>query len=206
MTCFMTIIFISIFDVWHFVNKRLLQILGFSSPEGGLKCHKFSCSCPFSRRKRKSSRKWRFKVLLWHLPHISYDVIQVCYYVIFFSPSHSSSQSEGGGGSISCNKIRYWRKKNVPVTLCSGEHLYNFPSNLKITMTFCHKFHFCMFSECDLLPSISRGASYYRRMTPWGKWLDMPCSLGTVFIQEKCKCDRPNQRKCKFWSACLMMY
>lgn len=44
---------------------------------------------------------------------------------------------------------------------------------------------------CDLQPSSDKGPAYYRRLTPWGKWLDMPCPPKTVFVAKWCRCDYP---------------
>lgn len=44
---------------------------------------------------------------------------------------------------------------------------------------------------CDLMPSSDKGPAYYRRLTPWGKWLEMPCPPKTVFVAKWCRCDYP---------------
>ncbi|XP_056010469.1 uncharacterized protein LOC125679981 isoform X2 [Ostrea edulis] len=48
---------------------------------------------------------------------------------------------------------------------------------------------------CDLEPSMEKGLTYYRRRTPWGKWLDMPCPPKTVFIAHWCRCDYPEMEE-----------
>lgn len=68
----------------------------------------------------------------------------------------------------------------------------NFGLNIFTTLTTLYVIRGnCSTAPCDLQPSIDKGPSYYRRLTPWGKWLEMPCPPKTVFVAKWCRCDYP---------------